>query len=458
MTSARPPVPGEAALVIGVGVSGAAAAEALLDRKLTVRVADAVDGPRQRAAAARLRELGAAVALGALPSAPDGVDLLVVSPGVPPDTAVVRAAPAAGVEVWGEVELAWRLGADGSGPAWLAVTGTNGKTTTTQMLGAILAASGRRSATAGNIGTPLVQAVTAAERYEVLAVELSSFQLHYSASPEPVAAAILNIAPDHWDWHGGPDAYAAAKERIWSHPGTVAVGNLDDRGSAAALARAPGPRVAVSLDPASGADLTVRDAMLLDRRFGAGELLAVAELGVSGPHNVANALAAAALALAGGVGAGAVAAGLRGFVGGAHRDVLVDRVGGVGYVDDSKATNPHAAAASLTAYERVVWIAGGLNKGLAFDDLVLTVRDRLRAVVLIGSCADEISDALARHAPDVPVERAANMDHAVEAAAAAARGGDTVVLAPAAASMDMFRDYAERGDLFATAVKALSGR
>ncbi|MBL7522986.1 UDP-N-acetylmuramoyl-L-alanine--D-glutamate ligase, partial [Frankia sp. CNm7] len=175
--------------------------------------------------------------------------------------------------------------------------------------------------------------------------------------------------------------------------------------------------------------------------------------GAAGPgrHLIANALAAAALARADGVAPAAIAEALAAYRPGAHRDAHVVTVDGVRYVDDSKATNPHAALASLTAYPSVVWIAGGLNKGLAFDELVAAARDRLRAVVLIGRCADEIEAALARHAPDVPVERAAGMDDAVEAAARLARAGDTVLLAPAAASMDMFRDYAERGDLFAAA-------
>jgi UDP-N-acetylmuramoylalanine--D-glutamate ligase len=336
------------------------------------------------------------------------------------------------------------------------VTGTNGKTTVTEMLGAILAAAGRRSTTTGNIGVPIVAAVDAEPPYEVLAVELSSFQLHYADTVAPAAAAVLNVATDHLDWHGGPAAYAAAKARIWADPGTVAVGNLDDPGSAALLAAAPGTRIGYGLDQAARPDLTVVDGYLVDRAAG-GRLLAVADLGAPGPHNVGNALAAAALARVDGVDAATVGGALAAFRPGAHRNAPVVTVDGVGYVDDSKATNPHAAAASLAGYRSVVWIAGGLNKGLAFDDLVVAARDRLRATVLIGRCADEIADALARHAPDVPVERADGMHDAVDAAARLARRGDTVLLAPAAASMDMFRDYAERGDVFAAAARARGG-
>ncbi|MBX6387785.1 MAG: UDP-N-acetylmuramoyl-L-alanine--D-glutamate ligase [Frankia sp.] len=445
--------------VVGIGVSGAAAAEALLGLGAQVHAVDAGDGERARATAGRLRAAGATVTLGGLPTSPGPARLVVTSPGVPPGTPLLAAARAAGVPVWGEVELGWRLR---PGARWLAVTGTNGKTTTTEMLGAILTAAGRRATTAGNIGTPVVTAALAEPPYDVLAVELSSFQLHYTETAVPAAAAILNVAPDHLDWHGGPDGYAADKARIWRDPATIAVGNADDEGSRRLLADAPGRRVTFGLDAAS-ADVTVVDGHLVDRAFGGGQLIAVADLlagggaGTPGRHLVANALAAAALARADGVEPAAIAAALSAYRPGAHRNAHVVTVGGVDYVDDSKATNPHAAAASLAAYPSVVWIAGGLNKGLEFDGLVAMAAPRLRAAVLIGRCADEIAAALARHAPDVPVERAAGMDDAVEAAARLARAGDTVLLAPAAASMDMFRDYAERGDLFAAAAMALDG-
>jgi len=442
--------------VVGVGVSGAAAALALAGRGARVRAVDAGDGPGQRAAADRLRAAGVTVELGGLPADSGPAELVVTSPGVPPSTPLLRAAGRAGVPVWGEVELAWRWRGPGR---WLAITGTNGKTTTTEMLGAILAAAGRRAATAGNIGTPIVTAAEHKPPYETLAVELSSFQLHYTCTLAPAAAAILNVAPDHLDWHGGLAAYAAAKARIWADPGTVAVGNADDPISLRLLADAPGRRVTFGLRPDGDPrpDLTVVDGHLVDRAFTGARLLPVDELGVTGPHNIANALAAAALALADGVAPAAVGAALVGFRSGAHRNVTVGWFDGVRYVDDSKATNPHAAAASLRAYPSVVWIAGGLNKGLDFDELARTAADRLRAAVLIGRCADEIAAALARHAPDVPVERADGMDDAVEAAAKLATPGDTVLLAPAAASMDMFRDYAERGERFAAAARARGG-
>ncbi|MCW2548176.1 MAG: UDP-N-acetylmuramoylalanine/D-glutamate ligase [Mycobacterium sp.] len=396
--------------------------------------------------------------LGGLPAAPPaGTDLVVTSPGMRPTTPLLVAAAAAGIAVWGEVELAWRLRPEGQD--WLAITGTNGKTTTTQMLGAILAAAGLSSATAGNIGAPLVEVAlgTGGPAPEVLAVELSSFQLHYTQTFAPRAGAILNLAADHLDWHGSMQAYVAAKARVWGPTGsptnspTVAVVNADDP-QVVAL-RADAPSVTFGL---SGAGVTVQDGYLVDHAYGGGQLARVDALAVPGAHNVAKALAAAALARAYGIAPGVIGAALTSFRLGSHRNELIATVAGVAYVNDSKATNPHAAAASLGAYPSVVWIGGGLNKGLDFDELVAGAASRLRAVVLIGRCADEIADALARHAAKIPVSRASSMDDAVVAAARLARPGDTVLLAPAAASMDMFRDYAARGDEFAAAARRLS--
>jgi UDP-N-acetylmuramoylalanine--D-glutamate ligase len=416
-----------------------------------VRVFDDAHGPSQQAAARRLAGFGGAeITLGGIPSqAPPGTQLVVTSPGIRPSTPLLAAAAAAGIPVWGEAELAWRLHPDKQD--WLAITGTNGKTTTTQMLGAILATAGLASATAGNIGAPLVE--LAVPGIDVLAVELSSFQLHYTPTLAPRVAAVLNLADDHLDWHGSRAAYAADKARIWGPPGahTVAVVNADD--AAVRGLRAGAPAVTFGL---AGADVTVESGYLVDRAFGGGRLAPVAELGAPGPHNVANALAAAAIARAYGVGSEVIGDALTSFRLGRHRNELVATAAGVSYVNDSKATNPHAAAASLAGYPSVVWVAGGLNKGLHFDELVAGAAQRLHAAVLIGSCADEIADALARHAPKIPVERALSMDDAVMAAARLARPGDTVLLAPAAASMDMFRDYAARGDAFAAAARRLS--
>ncbi len=417
-----------------------------------VHVYDDAGAAAQQAAAIRLAVDGVEVTLGGIPSRPpEGTELVVTSPGLPPTTPLLTSARAAGIPVWGEVELAWRLRP--AGQDWLAVTGTNGKTTTTQMLGAILATAGVSSATAGNIGAPLVEVTSGTPVPQALAVELSSFQLHYTESLAPRVGAILNLAEDHLDWHGSMQAYVSDKARVWgSEPAvTMAIGNADD--PLVVALRGGLPLVTFGLH---GAGVTVENGCLVDHAFGAGHLVAVADLAAPGAHNVANALAAAAMARAYGIAPDVIGAALRDFRLGPHRNELVTTVSGVAYVNDSKATNPHAAAASLGAYPSVVWIAGGLNKGLDFDDLVTAAAGHVRATVLIGRCADEIADALARHAPKIPTSRASSMDDAVVAAARLARPGDTVLLAPAAASMDMFRDYAARGDAFAAAARRLS--
>ncbi|MEO6713415.1 MAG: UDP-N-acetylmuramoyl-L-alanine--D-glutamate ligase [Mycobacteriales bacterium] len=419
-------------VVCGGGISGAAAARFLTGRGATVDVVESpVDAP-----------------------APDvgRPDLVVTSPGWPPHHPLLIELADARVPIWSEVELAWR--ATPPGTQWLAITGTNGKTTTTEMLLSILLRAGRSAAAAGNIGAPLIDVVTAGDPPQWLAVELSSFQLHWPHTVRPRAAAVLNVAHDHLDWHGGFASYTHDKSTVYAD-GTRAVFNVDDP-VVTELAAASPDRVGFTLGEPAGDEYGVSHGSLLAP--GRQAICAVAELSVVGEHNLANALAAAALAATAGVSADLAGAALREFTAGAHRLSEVARVGGVRFVNDSKATNPHAAAQALAAYPRVVWIAGGLNKGLDFDDLVAVARDRLAAVVLIGACAAEIRAALSRHAPDVPVIDAAGMQTAVEAAAGIARPGDTVLLAPAAASMDMFRDYRDRGDQFVVAVRELERR
>jgi UDP-N-acetylmuramoylalanine--D-glutamate ligase len=474
--------------VTGLGISGLACVRALRDAGAGVVAVDARSGPAVQEAAEAAEAAGARVVLGVRSAAglPAEADLVVTSPGWRPDDPLLVAAQEAGLEVWGEVELAWRL-RPGSGAApWLALTGTNGKTTTVRMLDGILRAAGLRSVACGNVGLPVLEAVLARDpdgrpAHDVLAVELSSFQLHWASTIRPQAAALLNLAPDHVDWHGSFDAYAAAKARIWGQPGTaVVVANADDPLSVDLARRSPAGRagrvVSTTLGPPAVGQLGVVEDLLVDRAFvedpvgGARELATLADLPVPGPHNTANALAAAALALSHGVPGEAVRAGLRSFVPDPHRNASVATIGGVDYVDDSKATNPHAAAASLASYASVVWVAGGLAKGADFDDLVAGARDRLRGVVLLGRDRARIAAALARHAPEVPVVEVAPSDtdgvtsapspmaSVVAAGRALARPGDVVLLAPAAASMDMFRDYGERGDAFAEAVRALAGQ
>ena len=469
------------AVVCGFGVSGFAAADTLLHLGADVIVLDqsAPDMTQPDGAAAEqarlLDILGADLRLG--PEAwdgtlPAGVDLVVTSPGWSPTHPVLTAAAASGVPVWGEVELAWRLRQPDAAP-WLCVTGTNGKTTVVQMLDAILRAAGLRSAAVGNVGRPVVEAVMDPDGADVLAVELSSFQLHWTSSVSAEAAAVLNVAPDHLDWHGSLSAYAADKGRIYERAQRACVYNVEDPATEELV------RAADVMDGARAIGFTrgipsvgmlgVVDGVLADRAYvenrrdSAAELIAVDELPDSSPHMVANALAAAALARAHGVSPTAVRDGLRGFILGPHRIETVTEIDGVRYVDDSKATNAHAALASLRGVPgaKIIWVAGGLAKGGTFDEVVLQAKERLRGAVVIGTDGPLIAGALQRHAPDVPVVEVRNgedglMDRVVAAARTLAQAGDTVLLAPGCASMDQFRDYAHRGTAFAEAVRRIT--
>jgi UDP-N-acetylmuramoylalanine--D-glutamate ligase len=455
---------GARVVVAGARVAGSSAARALLARGAHVTVTDSsVD------LLDALRDAGCAdvVTVPGLTSPPEGTDLVVTSPGWRPDAPLLAAAARHGIDVVGDVELAWWLDqARPDGPAdWLVVTGTNGKTTTVGMLESMLRAAGVDATACGNVGLPVVDAVQAG--HPVLAVELSSFQLHWSRSLAPRAAAVLNVSADHLDWHGSMTAYAAAKGTVYASGTATAVVNADDEWSVRlAGSSAVRTRVCFTLAPPEAGMLGVGQGTLLDRAFGPGEvavdLAPVTDVAPPGPHNVANALAAAALARSVGVPAPAVGAGLRSFTPGGHRSVPVGEHRGVRYVDDSKATNPHAARAALLAHPSVVWVAGGLLKGADVDDLVADTADRMAGAVLLGADRAVIADALARHAPDLPVRVVGSGDdgamrEVVAAAAELARPGDVVLLAPAAASMDMFTDYAQRGRAFAAAVAELAG-
>ena len=491
---------GRHVVVAGLGITGQSVISLLTSRGSQVTAVDSRDDGERQDVAARLCKEGVTVwlgagALGAGAEIPAGTELVVTSPGLRPDTPLLAAAVAAGIEVIGDVELAWRLRpvlADGSRQQWLAVTGTNGKTTTVRMLAAMLAAAGHRSVAAGNVGTPILDVVTDPEPYPVVAVELSSFQLYWSSTIRPLAAVVLNLAAHHLDWHDDIESYAAAKARIFA-PGTIAVCNAQDARSTsmadAALAAGASRKVSFRLGPPGPNELGVAEGWLLDNAFGDQALMAgaraaqtplpaasltpvrlapvrlapVSAVQPAAPHNIADALAAAALARAYGDPAEAVAAGLAAFKPEPHRITLVAELDGVAFIDDSKASNPAAAAASLASFPSIIWLAGGLFRGSDddLDALVTAAAPRLRAAVLIGTDRARFRQALARHAPDVPVTELTSpdtgvMDQAVTQAAAVARRGDTVLLAPAAQSWDMFRDYPARGDAFAAAVTRLA--
>lgn len=478
---------GARVLVTGGGVTGRSVLAALSTLDAAATLCDDDPATRQRHADAGTATVGSSTAAEHIAD----YALVVTSPGFSPTAPVLTAAAAAGVPIWGDVELAWRLDAAGHyGPPrrWLAVTGTNGKTTTTSMVQAMLTAAGLRSRLCGNTGDPVLDAL--GEPADLLAVELSSFQLHWAPSLRPHAGVVLNIAEDHLDWHADMGDYTVAKARVLA--GRIAVVGLDNARAAALLAGAPAPvRVGFRLGEPAGGELGVRDAMLVDRAFfSAGSdglaLAPVSSIPVPGPVGVLDALGAAALARSVGVGAGAIADALASFRVGRHRAELVAVVDEVSYVDDSKATNPHAAEASVLAYPRVVWIAGGLLKGASVDAAVARVAHRLVGVVLIGRDRAQVAEALSRHAPDVPVVQVVTgeddvmqataepsvthltrvvpgsgetvgtrvMSAAVAAARDLAGPGDTVLLAPAGASFDQFSGYVERGDAFAAAVRA----
>ncbi|BCZ24039.1 UDP-N-acetylmuramoyl-L-alanine--D-glutamate ligase [Mycobacterium senriense] len=478
----EPLAPGAPVLVAGGRVTGRAVQAALARFGATPTVCDDDPAMLRPYAERGIATVDPPTAIGRIAD----YALVVTSPGFQPTAPVLAAAAAAGVPIWGDVELAWRLDAAGVyGPPrrWLVVTGTNGKTTTTSMLHAMLTADGRRALLCGNIGDPVLDVLDQAA--ELLAVELSSFQLHWAPSLRPEAGVVLNIAEDHLDWHGSLAAYAAAKARVLD--GRVAVVGLDDARAAALLDTARAPmRVGFRLGGPAAGELGVRDGHLVDRAFADDlALLPVGSIPVPGPVGVLDALAAAALARCVDVPAEPIAAAIASFRVGRHRAEVVAVADGITYVDDSKATNPHAAEASVLAYPRVVWIAGGLLKGASVDAEVARMASRLVGAVLIGRDRQEVAEALSRHAPDVPVLQvvtgedadmdatavvfgadvtevkqtgdnlgSAVMNAAVAAARTVAQPGDTVLLAPAGASFDQFAGYADRGDAFAAAVRA----
>ncbi|WP_251858137.1 UDP-N-acetylmuramoyl-L-alanine--D-glutamate ligase [Herbiconiux sp. L3-i23] len=465
-------------VVLGLGLTGFSVADTLVELGADVLVvADSASDER----AQLTQVIGAALHLGGTADEQRerveafDPELVVVSPGYHPDHPLLVAAADDGVAIWGDIELAWRVRDKVGEPAeWIGVTGTNGKTTTVGLTAAMLRESGKRVAAVGNIGAPVLDAVRYPEGFDVLVVELSSYQLHWMRGVSPLASAVLNIADDHLDWHGSAEAYAAAKGRVYENTRVACVYNLADPVTRRLVEDAEvveGARaVGFGLGIPGPSDFGVVEGILVDRAFlderrdSALEIITVDELrvlGLDAPHVVANILAAAALARAAGAPLDAVRRALASFRLDPHRiEVVADR-GGIRWIDDSKATNPHAADASLGAYENVVWVVGGLLKGVDIGDLVKRRAERLRAAIVIGEDRLDVLSAFERHAPDLPLFEVVSgdteevMQAVVRMAAAAARPGDVVLLAPAAASMDQFRDYAHRGERFAEAVAQL---
>ena len=442
-------------LILGAGVTGSAVASSLRSRGGLVTITDdnAQDALR-----------------------PESVDLanfdaVVISPGWRQDHPLVVQVLSSNLHILNEIDLAWQIRSElAPQQKWLALTGTNGKTTTVEMVAKILQTAGLKAVACGNVGDTVIEAVDRESAYDYLVLELSSFQLHWAKQAQFVSAAILNIADDHLDWHGTFDAYAAAKFSILDRA-DIAILNADDEQVVLRANRFTGRKVFFSLDTPAPGEIGVVEELLVDRAFVADPLEAamiceLKDIMPTVPHNVSNALAAAALARTVDVSHEHIQKALQEFKPGRHRIETVYASNLVSWVNDSKATNPHAASASLMSHLSVVWIAGGLAKGAEMSSLVQRCKGRIKAAILIGADRQLIEDALQEYAPDIPrvlVDAPADytrggdsnslMEAVVSQAATLVAPGDTVLMAPACASMDQFISYADRGDRFAAAVR-----
>ena len=450
---------GSRILILGAGVTGLVVARSLSKRGALISIADdqisAVDG--FDVAPSNLYDV-------------KNFDAVMVSPGWKSNHPLISESIAAGIKIMNEIDLAWSLRADlAPNQRWIALTGTNGKTTTVEMTAAMLREGGISAIACGNVGTTVLESVESSENYDVLVVELSSFQLHWLREATFVAVAILNIAPDHVDWHGDFETYATAKFSILDRAST----GIFNAGDGEVLTRAAhwqGRKVFFSLDTPAPGEMGVVEELLVDRAFvadpqEAAMIAEVLEVVPTVPHSVSNALAAAGLARTVGVDHEAIRRAIKGFKPGRHRIETILEKDGITWINDSKATNPHAAAASLLGTLSAIWIAGGLAKGAQMDQLIERCKSRIKAAILIGTDRDLIATELRRQVPEVEIVYietdsayvkggASNslMEAVVSAAKSRAIAGDTVLLAPACASMDQFISYADRGDRFASAV------
>ncbi|MEY4019950.1 MAG: hypothetical protein RL484_102 [Actinomycetota bacterium] len=448
---------GKRILVAGAGVTGSACARALEKRGSLVTIVDE-----------KVSELEGFTVI-----TPERVnfshfDLLLVSPGWREDHPVVLAARAARIALINEVDLAWSLKAPGQ--KWLALTGTNGKTTTVELTAAMLRSGGLTAIACGNVGTTVIEVVESAEQYDYLVLELSSFQLHWLEDAEFISSAVLNIAQDHLDWHGSFDAYATDKLSILDKSMTAILSSQDGE-IVTRTAHWQGRKVFFSLDTPSPGEIGVVEELLVDRAFVADPQEAamfceLVEVTPTVPHNVSNALAAAGLARTVGVSHEAIRTAITEFAPGRHRIETVLVQEGITWINDSKATNPHAASAAIMSALSVIWIAGGLAKGAQMGELVERIKSRVRVAILIGEDRELIAKELSEHAPAIEILRIDTpsqyskggddnslMETVIRAAKERAISGDTVLLAPACASMDQFISYGDRGDRFRTAVE-----
>ena len=451
-------------LVLGAGVTGLASARALIARDADVTIVDDTVTTDSEFSILKPSEVSVS-----------DFGFLLISPGWKESHPLIQQARAAQVALLNEIDLAWAIKEERSpGQKWLALTGTNGKTTTVEMTAAALRAGGVHAVACGNVGKTVIECVDSAQPYDVLVLELSSFQLHWLQRAEFVASAILNIADDHTDWHGSFESYAQAKLSILDRSMT-AILNGDDKEVVTRTTHWNGRKVFYSLDTPGPGEIGVVEELLVDRAFvsdpqEASMIAEIAHVKPTVPHNVSNALAAAGLARTVGVSHEAIGKALSEFTLGRHRIEVVAEDNGITWIDDSKATNPHAATASILSALSVIWIAGGLAKGADVSALVARAHPRIKAAVLIGTDRALFATALAEHAPHVKVieidppsdyQRGGASNSFMEAIVAAAQScavtGDTVLLAPSCASMDQFVSYADRGDRFADAVRKALG-
>lgn len=447
-------------VVAGAGVTGQAVAQVLRDRGADVVFADDNVTEVEGFTVKRPSDFTASE-----------FDALLVSPGWRESNPLVQLARNNGKEILNEIDLAWQIKQEKfPKQKWLGLTGTNGKTTTVEMVAHIFATAGISAKACGNVGTTVIETVTSGENFDYLVLELSSFQLHWLKDAQFISAAILNIADDHVDWHGSFDAYALDKISILDKS-TTAILNGDDGEVVGRTSHWLGRKVFYSLDTPAPGELGIVEELLVDRAFvpdpqEAGLIAELTEVIPTVPHHISNALAASGLAATVGVSRESIRDALKSFTPGRHRIEQVADHDGVKWIDDSKATNPHAAAASIMANFSVIWIAGGLAKGADMKPLVERTWPRLKSVILIGEDRHLISEALATYAPEIPVflidppatyvrgsEDNSLMDFVVAKAAEISKEGDVVLLAPACASMDQFISYSDRGNRFAQSVK-----
>lgn len=440
---------GQRVLVVGLGASGESAALAAIERGAQVWATEASTTPELEARAERLRARGVKVELGKHSFQEVASDLAVVSPGIPPSAAIVQHLKEQGTRTIGEVELAYSL----IRHPIIAVTGTNGKTTTTALVARMIEESGRETLAAGNIGTPLIEASSLTSADAVVAAEVSSFQLWNIETFRPSVAIILNLAEDHMDWHGSLDAYARAKARIFENQlaEDVVVYNADDDLVTDLVSSARSRKVPFS------STRPMREGIGLDGDsviWNGAPIFTTQDVPLAGAAGLEDAMAAAAGVLEFGIELDAVTRALKSFEPLPHRTRAIGHHMGITYIDDSKATNPHAALAALRGLENVVLIAGGRSKGIDLAPLIEAVPPVI-AVIAMGEATEELERVFA-HA--VPVERAADMEDAVRRAHARSITPGSVLLAPACASLDMYENYAERGNAFARAVENLLKR